>query len=54
LQAGLLDDRLVEIEVKEAPGPPFEFVSSNGFEEIGIQIQEIMPGIFGGKPRGEK
>jgi len=54
LQAGLLDDRLVEIEVKEAPGPPFEFVSSNGFEEIGIQIQEIMPGIFGGKTKRRK
>jgi len=54
LQAGLLDDRLVEIEVKEAPAPPFEFVSSNGFEEIGIQIQEIMPGIFGGKTKRRK
>jgi ATP-dependent HslUV protease ATP-binding subunit HslU len=54
LQAGLLDDRLVEIEVKEAPGPPFEFVSSNGFEEIGIQIQEIMPGIFSGKTKRRK
>jgi len=54
LQSGLLDDRIVEIEVKEAPTPPFEFVSSNGFEEIGIQIQEIMPGLFGGKTKRRK
>ena len=54
LQSGLLDDRLVEIEVKEVSTPPFEFVSSNGFEEIGIQIQEIMPGLFGGKTKRRK
>ncbi len=51
LRAGLLEDRIVEIEVKEKPAPPFEFISSNGFEEIGIQIQEILPGMFGGKTK---
>ncbi|MGB9836640.1 MAG: ATP-dependent protease ATPase subunit HslU [Candidatus Saccharicenans sp.] len=51
LRAGALDERYVEIEVKEKPTPPFEFITSNGFEEIGIQIQEIMPGIFGGKTK---
>ena len=51
LRAGQLDERMVEIEVKEKPAPPFEFVSSNGFEEIGIQIQEILPGMFGGKTK---
>ena len=51
LRAGLLDERFVEIEVKEKPTPPFEFFASNGFEDIGIQIQEIMPGIFGGKTK---
>jgi ATP-dependent HslUV protease ATP-binding subunit HslU len=51
LRSGALDERYVEIEVKEKPAPPFEFITSNGFEEIGIQIQEIMPGIFGGKTK---
>jgi ATP-dependent HslUV protease ATP-binding subunit HslU len=51
LRAGLLDERFVEIEVKEKPTPPFEFFASNGFEDIGIQIQEIMPGIFGNKTK---
>jgi len=51
LRAGLLEEKFVEIEVKEKPSPPFEFITSNGFEEIGIQIQEIMPGIFGGKTK---
>lgn len=51
LRAGQLEERMVEIEVKEKPAPPFEFISSNGFEEIGIQIQEILPGMFGGKTK---
>lgn len=51
LRAGQLEDRIVEIEVKEKPAPPFEFIRSNGFEEIGIQIQEILPGMFGGKTK---
>ena len=51
LRAGQLEDRMVEIEVTEKPAPPFEFISSNGFEEIGIQIQEILPGMFGGKTK---
>lgn len=51
LRAGQMDDRLVEIEVKEKPAPPFEFVSSSGLEEIGIQIQEILPGMFGGRTK---
>jgi ATP-dependent HslUV protease ATP-binding subunit HslU len=54
LRAGVLDEKFIEIEVKEKPTPPFEFISSNGFEEIGIQIQEIIPGIFGGRTKKRK
>ncbi len=54
LRDGLLEERILEIEVKEKPSVPFEFVTSNGFEEIGVQIQEIMPGIFGGKTKKRK
>jgi ATP-dependent HslUV protease ATP-binding subunit HslU len=51
LRAGLLDERFIEIEVKETAAPPFEFFSSNGLEEIGIQIQEIIPGFLGGRTK---
>jgi len=47
LREGLLDDRKIEIEVKESPIPPLEIYSGSGMEEIGIQIQEIIPGFFG-------
>jgi len=54
LRDGLLEDRLVEIEVKEKSAAPFEIFSSAGVEEIGIQIQEMLPGFLGGKPKKRK
>lgn len=53
-KAGLLDDRMVEIEVKERISSPFEIFSSSGVEEIGIHIQEIIPGFMGGKSKRRK
>jgi ATP-dependent HslUV protease ATP-binding subunit HslU len=54
LHDGLLEDRPVEIEVKERMTPPFEIFSNAGVEEIGIQIQEIIPGFLGGKTKKRK
>jgi ATP-dependent HslUV protease ATP-binding subunit HslU len=54
LREGYLDDRMVEIEVKEKSAPPFEIFSNSGVEEIGIHIQEIIPGFLGGKPKKRK
>lgn len=54
LRAGLLDDRMIEIDVKEKMGSPFEIFSNAGVEEIGIQIQEIIPGLGGKKTKRRK
>jgi len=54
LSDGLLEDRLVEVEVKEKMAPPFEIFSNTGVEEIGIHIQEILPGFLGGKSKKRK
>jgi len=54
LRAGQLEDRTVEIEVKERSGPPLEIFSNQGVEEIGLQIQEILPGFMGGKTKKRK
>ncbi len=51
LRAGLLEDKVVEVEVKEKMAPPFEIFSNTGVEEIGIHIQEIIPGFFGGRSK---
>ena len=54
LRDGLLEERQVEIEVKERMSPPLEIFSNSGVEEIGIQIQEIIPGFLGGKTKKRK
>jgi len=54
LRDGLLEDRPVEIDVREKSSAPFEIFSNAGMEDIGIQIQEIMPGLMGGKAKRRK
>jgi len=51
LRDGVLDERMVEIDVKEKMASPMEIFSNSGVEEIGIQIQEIIPGFLGGKSK---
>ncbi len=51
LRDGVLDERMVEIDVKEKMASPMEIFSNSGVEEIGIQIQEILPGFLGGKSK---
>jgi ATP-dependent HslUV protease ATP-binding subunit HslU len=51
LRAGALNDRMVEVEVKEKMASPMEIFSNSGMEEIGIHIQEIIPGFLGGKTK---
>ena len=51
LRDGLLEDRWVEMEVKEKTTPPLEVVSNAGVEEIGFQIQDFLPGFLGGRTK---
>ena len=53
LRAGKLDDRLVEVDVKER-GPTFEFASNAGAEEMDINLKDILPGLFGPRTRKRK
>ncbi|MBZ5583243.1 MAG: ATP-dependent protease ATPase subunit HslU [Acidobacteriia bacterium] len=54
LREGKLDERLVEIEVKDR-APTFEITTNAGIEEMGINIpKDMLPNIFGGKTRKRK
>ncbi len=53
LHAGVLEERQVEIEVEERFSSPFEIFSNSGIEEIGLHIQEMIPGL-GGKTKRRK
>ena len=54
LRDGKLDERLVEIEVRDRDMPRFEIFTSTGVEEMGINVKDMLPGLFGGKPKKRK
>ncbi len=51
LRAGKLDDRMVEVDVKER-GPTFEIATNGNVEEMDINLKDVIPGLFG--PRTKK
>ena len=51
LRAGKLDDRMVEVDVKER-GPTFEVSTNGNLEEMDINLKDVIPGLFG--PRTKK
>src|SRR5229473_3318998 len=51
LRAGKLDDRMVEIDVKER-GPTFEVSTNAGMEEMDVNLKDVLPGMFGGRKGG--
>jgi ATP-dependent HslUV protease ATP-binding subunit HslU len=53
LRQGKLDDRLVELDVKER-GPTFEISTQQGIEEMDINLKDILPGLFGQRTRKRK
>ena len=51
LRSGKLDDRMVEVDVKER-GPTFEVSTNGNIEEMDINLKDVIPGLFG--PRTKK
>jgi len=50
LRAGKLDDRTVEVDVKER-GPTFEVSTNGNIEEMDINLKDVIPGLFGPRTR---
>jgi ATP-dependent HslUV protease ATP-binding subunit HslU len=53
LREGKLDERLVEIDVKDR-GPTLELTTNTGIEEMGINLKDMLPSLFGQKSRRRK
>jgi ATP-dependent HslUV protease ATP-binding subunit HslU len=51
LREGRLDGRMVEIETRDKSMPSFEIISGSNVEEIGINVKEMLPGLFSGRGR---
>jgi ATP-dependent HslUV protease ATP-binding subunit HslU len=52
-RAGKLDDRIVELDVKER-GPTFEIVTNTGIEEMDVNLKDVLPGLFGQRTKRRK
>src|SRR5437588_7686129 len=54
LREGKLDERMVELEVRERNFPSFEIISNQGVEEMDVNIKDMLPNIFGQRTKKRK
>src|SRR6059036_1783172 len=54
LREGKLDDRSVEIDVRERNFPSFEILTNQGAEEMDVNIKDMLPNIFGQRTKKRK
>src|SRR6202521_168540 len=54
LRDGKLDQRLVEVEVRERAMPAFEIISNQGVEEMDVNIKDMLSGLFGQQKKRRK
>jgi ATP-dependent HslUV protease ATP-binding subunit HslU len=51
---GKLDDRMVEIDVRERNTPQFGIISNQNFEDMEMNLKDMLPNIFGGGTKKRK
>ena len=51
LRDGQLDNRRLEIDVRDKSFPSFEVVAGSSVEEIDINVKDMLPGLFQGRSR---
>jgi ATP-dependent HslUV protease ATP-binding subunit HslU len=54
LREGKLDDRIVELDVREKSFPAFEIISNQGVEEMDINMKDMLPNLFGQRTKKRK
>jgi ATP-dependent HslUV protease ATP-binding subunit HslU len=54
LRSGRLDDKQVEIDVREKSFPSFEIIAGSSVEEVDINIKDMLPGLFQGRSKKRK
>jgi ATP-dependent HslUV protease ATP-binding subunit HslU len=51
LHQGRLDDRTVELDVRDVAMPSFEIIAGTSVEEIGVNLKDMMGNMFGGRTK---
>ena len=54
LREGKLDQRMVEVEVRERSMPSFEIITNQGVEEMDINVKDMLSGMFGQQKKKRK
>ena len=54
LREGKLDERMVELDVRERNSPSFEIISNQGVEEMDINLKDMLPNLFGTRTKKRK
>ncbi len=54
LREGKLDQRVVEVEVRERMLPSFEIISNQGVEEMDVNLKDMLSGVFGQQKKKRK
>src|ERR671937_532291 len=54
LREGKLDERMVELDVRERSFPAFEIISNQGVEEMDVNIKDMLANIFGQRTKKRK
>jgi ATP-dependent HslUV protease ATP-binding subunit HslU len=51
LRAGHLDQRTVEVELRERQQTAFQVLGAQGIEELDVSLKDMLPGLFAGRTR---
>ena len=51
LHDGRLDERVVEVEVRDRATPSFEIVTGSSIEEIDVNMKDLLPNLFQSQPK---
>jgi ATP-dependent HslUV protease ATP-binding subunit HslU len=51
---GKLDDRMVELDVRDRNQPSFEFLQTQGPEDMEMNLKDMLPGLFGQRTKKRK
>jgi len=51
---GKLDERIVELDVRDKNMPSFEVITNQGTEEMDINLKDMLPGLFGQRTKKRK
>jgi len=54
LREGKLDERMVELDVRERSMPAFEIITNQGVEEMDVNMKDMLPNIFGQRTKKRK